>query len=139
MSGAPVDPTTTGAWAELTRLADGYHLDLREAVTSSRVEQQTSIAADLLVDLSKNLWDDEVEAALLRLADEVGVLRRRDARCSIALPSPASRWWRSPARPPAARHKKVIRSARCDGLHSRLCLPDGLGRPACAAWSTTPR
>jgi glucose-6-phosphate isomerase len=79
MSGAPVDPTTTGAWAELTRLADGYHLDLREAVTSSRVEQQTSIAADLLVDLSKNLWDDEVEAALLRLADEVGVLRRRDA------------------------------------------------------------
>ena len=22
MSGAPVDPTTTGAWAELTRLAD---------------------------------------------------------------------------------------------------------------------
>ena len=36
-------------------------------------------AADLHVDLSKGLLDDDVLAALLELADEVGVTRRRDA------------------------------------------------------------
>ncbi|GAA1918469.1 glucose-6-phosphate isomerase [Nocardioides hwasunensis] len=80
MSGsAPVDPTTTSAWADLARLADAYSPDLRTALTPERVTQHSLVAADLLVDLSKNLVDDEVGAALHRLADEAGVLRRRDA------------------------------------------------------------
>ena len=45
----------------------------------ARVERLTFTAADLYVDLSKNLVDDEVLAALLALADEVGLTERRDA------------------------------------------------------------
>ena len=80
MSGpGPVDPTTTGAWAQLTRLAASYEPDLRSALTDSWVEHQTLRAGDLLVDLSKNLWDDGIDTTLLRLADEVGLSARRDA------------------------------------------------------------
>jgi glucose-6-phosphate isomerase len=79
MSTGPVDPTTTAAWADLQRLADAFEPDLRSAVTSSWVAAQTSTAGDLFVDLSKNLWDADVEAALLRLADQVDVAGRRSA------------------------------------------------------------
>ncbi|MFC7363111.1 glucose-6-phosphate isomerase [Nocardioides astragali] len=81
MSLGPVDPTTTGAWAQLSRLADGYDLDLRRHLADDPawVPHQTLTAGDLHVDLSKNLWDDGVEAALLRLADEVDLGARRDA------------------------------------------------------------
>lgn len=81
MSDGPVDPTTTGAWAQLSRLADGYDLDLRRHLADDPawVPHQTLTAGDLHVDLSKNLWDDGVETALLRLADEVDLAARRDA------------------------------------------------------------
>ena len=78
---APVDPTSTEAWARLTALADGFAPDLRGwfAEDPGRVDALTFTAADLHVDLSKALLDDDVLAALLALADEVGVAERRDA------------------------------------------------------------
>jgi glucose-6-phosphate isomerase len=80
MSGSgPVDPSTTAAWGRLTELAASYEPDLRGAITASWVERQTLAAADLHVDLSKNLFDADVEAALTALADEVGLTARRDA------------------------------------------------------------
>ncbi len=79
MSTGPVDPTATEAWARLTELADAFEPDLRAALTGPWVEQQTLVAADLHVDLSKNLIDSEVESALLALADEVDLTGRRQA------------------------------------------------------------
>jgi glucose-6-phosphate isomerase len=75
----PVDPTTTAAWDRLAGLAEAYRPDLRSTVTADWVDQQTLVAADLHVDLSKNLFDAEVEAALLALADEVDLDGRRRA------------------------------------------------------------
>ena len=74
-----VDPTTTDAWARLAGLAASYEPDLRAALTPEWVDRQTLAAADLHVDLSKNLFDADVEAALLALTDEVDVTGRRDA------------------------------------------------------------
>ncbi len=74
-----VDPTTTEAWARLAELAASYEPDLRATLTPEWVDRQTLAAADLHVDLSKNLLDGDVEAALLALADEVDVTGRRDA------------------------------------------------------------
>ena len=81
MSGAPVDPTATGAWSRLAGLADGFAPDLRGwfADDPGRVDRLTFSAGDLRVDLSKNLLDEDVLAALLSLADEVGLTDRRDA------------------------------------------------------------
>ncbi|WP_205472200.1 glucose-6-phosphate isomerase [Nocardioides sp. SYSU D00038] len=81
MTAAPVDPTATPAWERLTALEDGFAPDLRAwfADDPERPGRLTFPAADLLVDLSKSLVDDEVLAALLALADEVGVAERRDA------------------------------------------------------------
>jgi glucose-6-phosphate isomerase len=75
----PVDPTTTAAWARLAGLAEAYEPDLRTSLTQSWVEHQTLRAGDLHVDLSKNLFDDGIDTTLLRLAEEVDVLGRRDA------------------------------------------------------------
>ncbi|GAB3996999.1 glucose-6-phosphate isomerase [Nocardioides marmoraquaticus] len=77
----PVDPTQTDAWSRLQALADGFSPDLRAwfADDPDRVARYTHQAADLHVDLSKALVDDDVREALLALADEVGVLARRDA------------------------------------------------------------
>ncbi|MDO9456775.1 glucose-6-phosphate isomerase [Nocardioides sp.] len=77
----PVDATTTDAWRRLRALADGFSPDLRGwfAADAGRVDRLTFTAADLHVDLSKSLVDDEVLAALLALADEVGLVERRDA------------------------------------------------------------
>ena len=68
---APVDPTTTAAWAELTTLHDGYTPDLKGAFAADaeRAKRFTLDAADLHVDLSKNFLDDEILAALLKLAN----------------------------------------------------------------------
>ncbi len=81
MTPAPVDPASTAAWSRLTALADGFEPDLRAwfAADPGRVERLTFTAADLHVDLSKSFLGDEVLAALLALADEVGLTRRRDA------------------------------------------------------------
>ncbi|WP_102193246.1 glucose-6-phosphate isomerase [Microbacterium aurantiacum] len=75
---APVDPTRTPAWSDLTALRDDFAPDLRAwfAADPSRAERLSLPLADLHVDLSKNLVTDEVIAALLRLAEQTGVADR---------------------------------------------------------------
>lgn len=77
----PVDAVTTAAWSRLADLASGSSPDLRAWFEQDpgRVERYTHTAGDLFVDLSKNLVDDEVLAALLALAEQVGLTERRDA------------------------------------------------------------
>jgi glucose-6-phosphate isomerase len=77
----PVDATTTDAWRRLGELADGFQPDLRAwfAEDAERASALTFTAADLLVDLSKGLVTGDVLAALLALAEQVGVVGRRDA------------------------------------------------------------
>jgi glucose-6-phosphate isomerase len=75
-----VDPTTTPAWSELTRIADGFAPNLRAWLSDAdRVQQLTFSAGDLHVDLSKNLVTTEVLDSLLDLAEQVGLEARRDA------------------------------------------------------------
>ena len=76
-----VDATTTSAWADLERLHAAYRPDLRGAFAADpeRAHTLTLDCADLHVDLSKNLVDSDVVAALVRLADEVDLAGRRDA------------------------------------------------------------
>ncbi len=80
----PVDATSTKAWGELTALAADLAPDLRGwfANDPDRAQRYTLDAADLHVDLSKNLITDEVVAALIKLADEVNLTERRDAMYS---------------------------------------------------------
>lgn len=75
---APVDPTHTSAWTELTVLRSGFSPDLRGwfAADPDRADRLSLPLADLHVDLSKNLVTDEVLAALLRLAEQTGVAER---------------------------------------------------------------
>ncbi|MGB0100950.1 MAG: glucose-6-phosphate isomerase [Nocardioides sp.] len=81
MTSAPVDPTSTQAWARLSAVAEGFAPDLRGwfAQDADRVGRLSFTAADLHVDLSKALVDERVVEALLALADEVGLEQRRDA------------------------------------------------------------
>ncbi|PRB12782.1 MULTISPECIES: glucose-6-phosphate isomerase [unclassified Microbacterium] len=81
---APVDPTRTSAWSELTALRGGFVPDLRGwfAADPARAERFSLPLADLHVDLSKNLVTDDVLAALLRLAEETGVAERYAAMLS---------------------------------------------------------
>jgi len=78
---APVDATATQAWKRLTALAEGTRPDLRAwfAQDPDRVRRFSFTAADLHVDLSKGLVTEEILEALLDLAEDVGVARRRDA------------------------------------------------------------
>ena len=78
---APVDATTTAAWAQLTALHAALVPDLRGwfAADPARAERFSRTAGDLFVDLSKNLITDEVLAALVALGREVGLEARRDA------------------------------------------------------------
>ena len=78
---APVDPTTTSAWARLSELADDFKPDLRAwfADDPDRAHRFSYRAADLMVDLSKGLLNASIEAALLDLAEEVGIAERRQA------------------------------------------------------------
>jgi glucose-6-phosphate isomerase len=77
----PVDATTTAAWKQLTALAEGFEPDLRAWFDGDgeRASRLSFTAAELFVDLSKNLVDDDVLAALLALADEVDLADRREA------------------------------------------------------------
>ncbi len=81
MTTAPIDATTTAAWARLTQLAADLQPDLRGwfDADSGRVQRLSFAAADLHVDLSKNLVTDDVMAALLSLAEEVGLSGQREA------------------------------------------------------------
>ncbi|MFC4138958.1 MULTISPECIES: glucose-6-phosphate isomerase [unclassified Microbacterium] len=75
---APIDPTRTSAWADLTSLQKDLSPDLRGWFDADpqRVEKLTLDLADLHVDLSKNLVTDEIRAALVRLAEQTGVAER---------------------------------------------------------------
>ncbi len=75
---APIDPTATSAWSELTAHKDGFAPDLREWFESDpqRVERFSFGLADLHVDLSKNLVTDEILASLVSLAEQTGVAER---------------------------------------------------------------
>ena len=74
----PIDATTTPAWTELTALSEALVPDLRGwfAADPGRVDRLSFDLADLHVDLSKNLVDDRVVAALVRLAEQTGVAER---------------------------------------------------------------
>ncbi|CAI9388293.1 glucose-6-phosphate isomerase [Microbacterium sp. T2.11-28] len=74
----PIDATATAAWGELSAARDSFTPDLRGAFTADpgRVERLTFDLADLRVDLSKNLVDDDILAALVRLAEQTGVAER---------------------------------------------------------------
>ncbi|AOZ73012.1 glucose-6-phosphate isomerase [Boudabousia tangfeifanii] len=76
----PINPTITEAWTRLAQLKSELEPDLRGWFDSDRqrVEKFTFDAADLHVDLSKNLLTDDVLKNLLDLADETDVLGRRD-------------------------------------------------------------
>ena len=74
------DPTQTAAWAELARLHDQMSVDLRAWLADpARVRTMSLTAGDLYIDLSKNLVTEHVLAALVRLAQQVGLEQRRDA------------------------------------------------------------
>ena len=81
---APVDPTTTPAWAALTAARESSRPDLRAWFEQDpgRAERLSFSAGDLFVDLSKNLLDEDVLASLLQLAEQVGVAERRTAMFS---------------------------------------------------------
>ncbi|GAA3942590.1 glucose-6-phosphate isomerase [Microbacterium soli] len=83
---APIDATTTPAWAELTAASEGFSPDLRDwfATDPDRVRRLSLPLADLHVDLSKNLVTDEILASLVRLAEQTGVAERFAAMLSGA-------------------------------------------------------
>jgi glucose-6-phosphate isomerase len=80
MTAGPVDPTTTDAWSRLSAIAADFSPDLRGWFDAdpARAERFSLTAADLWVDLSKNLVDDDVLAALVDLGRSVGIAERRD-------------------------------------------------------------
>jgi len=80
----PVDPTSTEAWQQLARIADGFSPDLRAwfDAEADRAERLTFQAADLTVDLSKGLVTDEVLQHLLQVATDAGVAERYQAMIS---------------------------------------------------------
>ena len=69
------DPTTLAAWKDLSAMAAGFHLDLRKAFAAdpARAENLSFSAADLHVDLSKNLITGAVFEKLLELSTQAGV------------------------------------------------------------------
>jgi glucose-6-phosphate isomerase len=75
---APVDATSTAAWAELQQHASSFAPDLRGwfAADPARADRFSLPLVDLHVDLSKNLVTDDILASLVRLAEQVGVAER---------------------------------------------------------------
>ncbi|TFC03146.1 glucose-6-phosphate isomerase [Cryobacterium adonitolivorans] len=78
---APVDPTSTDAWKQLASIAGGFAPDLRGwfASDAGRADRYTFQAADLTIDLSKNLLTDEILALLLQVARDIDVPGRFQA------------------------------------------------------------
>ena len=79
-----IDPTTTSAWSALNELSKNQKRDLRAwfAADPKRAEKFSFNAADLHVDLSKNLITSETLELLLELAEEVNLESRREAMFS---------------------------------------------------------
>ena len=75
-----LDPMMTAAWEALDARADAFDPDLRAwfEADPDRASKWTKTAADLRVDLSKNLIDEGVLADLLALAQQCGVGELRD-------------------------------------------------------------
>jgi len=75
---APIDATTTSAWAELEAHKSAFTPDLRGwfAADAGRVSRYSLPLGDLHVDLSKNLVTDEILASLVKLAEQTGVAER---------------------------------------------------------------
>lgn len=75
-----VDPEQTAAWEALEQVADSFVPDLPGWFDTDpgRANRYTVDSANLHVDLSKNLLTEEILATLLELADQTGVLQRRD-------------------------------------------------------------
>lgn len=75
-----VDPTMTPAWEALDEHADAFDPDLRAwfGADPNRATRWTIDGADLHVDFSKNLIDEDVLADLLALAEQTGVYDLRD-------------------------------------------------------------
>ncbi len=76
----PVDPSATAPWDALEETAADFVPDLAGwfAKNPNRARDFTLSAADLHVDLSKNLITDEVVEKLLQLAEATGVEGHRD-------------------------------------------------------------
>ena len=77
----PIDATTTAPWSTLAALREELAADLRGwfAADPGRVDRLSFAAADLHVDLSKNLVTDAVLDALVDLGRSVDLEARRDA------------------------------------------------------------
>lgn len=84
MTTAPIDATTTSAWAALAAHKDALRPDLRGwfAADPDRATRLTRTVGDLHVDLSKNLVTDETLALLVQLAEQVGLAERIQAMLS---------------------------------------------------------
>jgi glucose-6-phosphate isomerase len=82
MPTSPIDATTTAAWQELSAHESTLTPDLRGwfAADPQRATRLTLPLADLTVDLSKNLVNDETLALLTQLADEVDLAGRLQAQ-----------------------------------------------------------
>lgn len=78
---AALDPTTCPAWKELQALSESFNPDLAQwfAQNPERAAQLSFTAAQLHIDLSKNLLTEPVLAALMRLASQSKVEAHRDA------------------------------------------------------------
>ncbi|WP_321779756.1 glucose-6-phosphate isomerase [Schaalia cardiffensis] len=76
-----LDPMMTAAWEALDARADAFDPDLRAwfEADPDRASKWTKTAADLRVDLSKNLIDEGVLADLLALAQQCGVGEQRES------------------------------------------------------------
>ncbi len=83
---APIDPTTTPAWADLRKHEADLVPDLRGwfAEDPDRAARMSFELADLYVDLSKNLVTDETLARLVQLAEDVDLRERIGAMFSGA-------------------------------------------------------
>ena len=75
----PLDVTTTPAWSALQAVPRSGSLRALFATDPGRAERHTHLAGDLRVDLSKNLVDDRIVAALIDVARAAGVEAHRDA------------------------------------------------------------
>ena len=80
---APIDATTTPAWAALTEhyaeVSENFTLKEAFATDSERVSKLSFDVNDLHFDFSKNLITDETVKLLCQLAREVKLEERRDA------------------------------------------------------------
>ena len=81
---APIDATTTPAWAALKAhhdemVSSGFSLKEAFAADPERVKRLSFDMEDLHFDLSKNLVDEKTVGLLCDLARAVGLEERRDA------------------------------------------------------------